>query len=408
MRHSWLFLVFACAASAASAGFPPNGRFVVDETAGRVLQLDDAGATLAELGGAAGLASPSDLAFRATGTLLVASLGSDLVVELDDAGQVVASIGAGSGLTRPAGLAIGPRGRVLVTSEDQGLVYEFASDGTFLRTLGGGAAMSSPRGIAIGPSGELLVAAFDDDVVHRLDPSGELLGSLGGATSLDGPDKVAVGSDGNVYVTSSLTDAVVVIAPDGVEVASMGPADGVDDPRGVALGPDGRVRVADAAGGLFSFKPGGALDDAAPGAVAAVLTAVAHAPFRFETSVKGSVSGDAEVDVDELGELTLFPGAGRAMLRLADASALAVALGDERIVLHGYEAFKNDKSGERMFHGVELDDRASLAGGTSILLTVNGKKKKDGFKVKSAKGALQRSSPSSIVSLKVKVESALQ
>src|SRR5690349_2581038 len=107
MRPLPLLLALAVAATARAGEFPANHLFVCAEGADRVLDYDEAGQVVWQLGGGTGLDAPAGLAFGADGLLYVVSSGSDRVLAFDAAGNVVRTIGAGSPLDAPRGLAFG-------------------------------------------------------------------------------------------------------------------------------------------------------------------------------------------------------------------------------------------------------------------------------------------------------------
>lgn len=235
--------------------------------------------------GAAGLATPKDLAWSGS-TLLVASAVANAVIYFDASGSPSGVAARGVSAVLDGGITLSPDGvRLLVASASDGDVVEHdVASGALLRTFGNVCGFF-PFDVAYGPDGGIYVTCLGDNGVRRIDPGTGTSNSfvLGGSGGLTNPRGLAFGPDGNLYVSSSSGD---VLRYDGATgaflgtfVDSGGNGGGPVDPYGLAFHA-GRLYVAsffpsevkafDAASGAFvsTFVPSGSGGLSGPTALA--------------------------------------------------------------------------------------------------------------------------------------------
>ncbi len=113
---------------------------------------------------ATGLSAPADVAFGADGHLFVACPDAGVVVELDEHGRLLRELGAEAGLVQPSSLALAPDGRLAVAGAS-GVVVLLDADGASAGQYSAGGALASATGLCFGPDGHLYVADAGAGVV---------------------------------------------------------------------------------------------------------------------------------------------------------------------------------------------------------------------------------------------------
>jgi DNA-binding beta-propeller fold protein YncE len=235
------------AASAETYGLPhdivlsPDGKllYVADNANDRIVVL--APKTLEELGVFAQdeVAEPHDVAFDATGRLLVADTGNSRIAiyAVDGVGgRLVGSIEGR--IRRPEGVAVHPDGRVFATGAASGNLVVYR-DGKVIGEVGG---FSSPHDVALDPTGGVWVADAANDRLVRLNDALQVTVSLSGPDyDFSGPRYLDFDPAGRMYVADKYTHRIKVIAPDGRLIQVLGgPRSGkgkgvFDRPEGVEI-----------------------------------------------------------------------------------------------------------------------------------------------------------------------------
>ncbi len=235
------------AASAETYGLPhdivlsPDGKalYVADNANDRIVVLDPE--TLKELGAFAQdeVAEPHDVAFDATGRLLVADTGNSRIAIFAVDGVGGRLVGSLEGrIRRPEGVAVHPDGRVFATGAASGNLVVYR-DGQVVGEVGG---FSSPHDVAFDSSGGVWVADAANDRLVRLNDALQVKTILSGpAYDFSGPRYLDFDPAGRMYVADKYTHRIKVIAPDGKLIQVLGgprsgKGEGVfDRPEGVAV-----------------------------------------------------------------------------------------------------------------------------------------------------------------------------
>ncbi|MCB0991455.1 MAG: protein kinase [Acidimicrobiales bacterium] len=293
-----------------SAAYGPDGSLYVvdaDNYVIRRVSVDGrievvAGSGQAGFGGDQGLAtaaalSPTDVAVKADGTLVVADMANGVVREVAPNGTISTLLGPDSQPRAPASIAIGTDGAVFyadltgqqILRIDPATFGVSVVAGTGTPGFGGDggpavqAQLAFPSGIDIGDDGSIYVADRLNHRVRRIDADGIITTVAGsGNEGFDGdggqaseaslwhPVAVEVAPDGSLYIADGFNNRVRKVDPDGTietvagsgpqgEVGDGGPATAapLGDPFGLALldgdlliagNWSGRVRVVDAQG----------------------------------------------------------------------------------------------------------------------------------------------------------------
>jgi sugar lactone lactonase YvrE len=157
-----------------------GGRVIVADSYNDRIRIIDRDGTVSTLAGGAGpgwidgpaaaarFHTPSGVAVRTSGEILVADTGNDLVRVIDAAGIVTTPAWTPpSGLFRPIGIAAGPNGVVFVTDE-RGRIIEVSADGVaralagstpgFRDGAGSDARFRNPTALAVAAPGRVVVA----------------------------------------------------------------------------------------------------------------------------------------------------------------------------------------------------------------------------------------------------------
>jgi len=241
-------------------------------------------------GTAAQFATPSGLAFDASGNLYVSDANNHRIRKITPAGAVTtfAGIGTagfanGAGTTAarfnsPQGLAFDASGNLYVADANNhrirkitpaGAVTTFAGIGTqgFLdHNTAASAQFSSPSGVAFDASGNLFVVDRGNHRIRKITPEGVVTtfagSGIGGFADGTGataqfyyPNSAAFDASENLFVTDYYNHLIRKITPAGVVTtiagSTKGFADGVgteaqfNNPRGIAFDASGNMYVAD-------------------------------------------------------------------------------------------------------------------------------------------------------------------
>jgi outer membrane protein assembly factor BamB len=113
---------------------------------------------------ATGLFAPADVAFGADGHLFVACPDAGLVLELDEHGRLLRELGAEAGLLSPSSLALAPDGRLAVAGTS-GVVTLLDAQGEAAGQYAAEGTLAAATGLSFGPDGHLYVADASAGVV---------------------------------------------------------------------------------------------------------------------------------------------------------------------------------------------------------------------------------------------------
>lgn len=289
---------------------------------------------------AAGLDTPSALAFDRRGNLYVADTGTHTIRKISPAGVMTTLAGTGQAGYRdgpgaaarfngPVGLAVDRAGNVFVADTYNDRIRRIAPDGVVTTIAGNGApgdadgaahgaAFDTPSGIAVARDGTLYIADTGNDAVRAISPAG-LVSTLAAPAEgerrplLKRPVGITLTHDGILYVGASSGGRILQFSKDGTYRA-LDNIDATGDdrslrlfgPRGIAVEPDGSLLVADAQAlrvqRLFVPKAG----TPAPASVAAVPPLIkglmpwpvapqfgSHEVVGLMGEVRGSYDGEA-------------------------------------------------------------------------------------------------------------------
>ena len=216
------------------------------------------------------LASPSQLAFDASGNLWVTNSvsGGGSVVELSRKGHFLAVAGTGSVL-QPYGIAIDATSVGWVPSFGQGTVdaISFASS-TDAQTTD--ASLSAATGIAIDASGTKWIADSGNSKLTAIASGGAVTSYSGG--SLNAPYAIAVDGLGQVWAANKAGNSLSLFSNAGAPIpSSAGYQGGLSGPQAVVVDPSGNVWVANTASNTVTEFVG-----AGAATVVPLVTAVAN------------------------------------------------------------------------------------------------------------------------------------
>lgn len=200
----------------------PDGSrlYVADNGNHRIVVLDPR--SLRERGTFAGgeVSEPHDVAFDATGRLLVADTGNSRIAIFAVEGDGGTFIGEHRGsVRRPEGVAAHADGRVAATGAASGNLVIYR-DGRVVAEVGG---FSSPHDVAFDDGGAIWVADASNDRIVRLDGDLRITRVLEGAPyGFSGPRYLDFDADGRLYVADKYTHRIKIIDPDGTLLAVLG------------------------------------------------------------------------------------------------------------------------------------------------------------------------------------------
>ncbi len=232
--------------------FNPNTSLLLasNGSTGDIKQIDPATGTITQfvVPGQGGLSSPSGLAFRANGNLLVASSANNVIEFNGTTGATIGTfVAAGSGgLSQPQGMTVFDN-QLYVTSAGNNSVKVYdATTGAFTATLvsSGSGGLSSPRGITVLREDTLLVVSnATDQVLAYNATTGALIGQFNDLQSPSSPWGIAVGPNGNVFVAENnlggSTPRVIEFLPNGRYIRRFvrGSNSGLVGPTDIAFKP---------------------------------------------------------------------------------------------------------------------------------------------------------------------------
>lgn len=307
----------------------PNGELFVADTGNHVVRriIPDGTITTVAGTGTAGstpdgipahasrLASPSGVAVRPSGLVLIADTGNHRLREVTGDGQITTVAGTGvSGFggdggqavdalfNGPTGIAVLPNGTTYVADTGNHRIRRIDVHGTVTTVAGTGAAgwsgdggpataaaLDAPTGVSVTVDGSLLIADMGNHVVRRIAPTGTITtlmgtgmagddgdGGVPTASRLTGPRQAIEGAGGELYVADTGNHRVrtVVPPPDAPAVTQITPIGPANDNRPAVRGhaePGATVRIhadADCAG--QALASGSASDFATGGLVVPV------------------------------------------------------------------------------------------------------------------------------------------
>lgn len=209
---------------------------------------------------AAQLAAPRDVAARPNGELFVADTGNHVVRAIDGgtirtvAGTGTAGFAGDEGpgtsaqLSSPSGVAVRPNGHLVIADTGNHRVREVALDGTITTIAGGDrpgdegdggpaaeALLDSPTGVAVFPNGTILVADTGNHRIRQIDQQGIITSVVGTghpgrsgdggqarAAELHAPEDVVAADDGSVLIADTGNHLLRRKAPDGTLVTLAG------------------------------------------------------------------------------------------------------------------------------------------------------------------------------------------
>jgi len=210
------------------------------------------------------LDQPNGLVVDAAGALYISDLGTHRVLKLDGRGVLIPVAGTGAAgfngdsipatkarLNAPHDLAFDASGNLLIADtynhrvrriDRQGRISTVAGIGRDGHTGDGGpavkAALNNPQGIAVGRDGSLYIADTFNHVVRRVDPQGTITTFIGTEAGLSGdggpaaraqislPVAVAPAPDGSVYLSDSGNNRIRRVTPSGVMETVLGTGPG--------------------------------------------------------------------------------------------------------------------------------------------------------------------------------------
>jgi sugar lactone lactonase YvrE len=233
---------------------------------------------------------PTGVAVDASGDVYVADNNNNRIRKITSAGIVTTlagsdSVGALNGLDTaasffgPSGVAVDASGNVIVADAGNNLIRMVTPAG-LVTTLAGStnagatngallsASFNNPSGVALDASGNIYVADLLNGLIREISPGTGMVTTLAGSdttASINGtgtaaafyfPNSLATDQSGNIYVTEYATNLIRKIAPGGIVTtfAGSGAAGQADitgtsatfnGPSGIATDAGGNVYVAD-------------------------------------------------------------------------------------------------------------------------------------------------------------------
>lgn len=257
--------------------------YVADSLNNRVEKFNSGGHLLAtsdgSLNGQVPFHEPWGIAVSKQGMVYVADTWNHRIVELNATLQVVRTWGHPNPAGGPDGLLsfYGPRdiafdasGNLLVTDTGNNRVLEFTPDGKPLGsfgTLGSGAGQfREPVGIAVAPDGTIYVADTWNGRVEVFNATKQYRRSLPltgwESHSVENKPYLTVLDNGNLLLSQPDNDRLVEMTPAGAivkNVSALGPNLPLSKPIGVAAGPSNTIVVADGSTNQVTREPLSAL-----------------------------------------------------------------------------------------------------------------------------------------------------
>ncbi len=223
------------------------------------------------------------------GDIIFSDEANHRILRLSGSGELTTVAGTGSrgtnngpaleaGFYIPFGLAMDASGNILVADAGNNLIRKITPDGQVSTLAGDGTAgfangagtsaqFNYPTGIAVGSQGNIYVADSNNNMIRLIDPNGNVsvyagTGEMGrrdgpaASATFYSPVALAVDSAENVYLTDTENHLIRRITNQGIlqTVAGSG-EDGYSDgdsasasflyPQGIAIDPDGNLIVTD-------------------------------------------------------------------------------------------------------------------------------------------------------------------
>lgn len=319
-----------------------------------------------------------DLAFGANGHLYVVRNTPGAVLEIDESGAVVAQLGDNTLLPDAQGITFGPSGNLFVVTAGAGAVAEITSSGTPVRTIGGGMPMVAPRDVALDVRGNLYVSSSGTNSIFVFNPCGELVREFGADAGLSEPGQLLFGPGNELFVASRGNRKILRFDVYGSMTAELPLGTAV--PRGLALTPDGRLLVAvDGSSDLLVFEADGDLAGTLAMPSGSQPAGLAFAPLRFQANVVGTMArhGQSTLKINEKATLTYFPGQLQAFLNFTDSAQSGVDVaslsGMATYCFSGNEIIEGTNLGSRTFLGSQVPWPARSDGVFSVVLAFTAK-----------------------------------
>ncbi len=215
--------------------------YVADNNKHRIAVLDPTSLQLLGTFGEGEVGAPHDVAFDASGRLLVADTNNSRIAIYQVTGTQAKLIGKLRGVVRrPEGVAVHPNGWVYATGASSSNIAAFENS-VVVAEAGG---LSSPHDIAIDRNGSLWIADAGNNRLVNMTPDLEIIRIVAGAPyDFDGPRYLDFDSAGRLYVADkynhqikilSADDALDVLLTLGSGRSGLGPGE-FDRPEGVAI-----------------------------------------------------------------------------------------------------------------------------------------------------------------------------
>ncbi len=211
--------------------------YVADVNHDRIAVLDPASLALLGTFGENEIGAPHDVAFDATGRLLVADTNNSRIAIYAVNGATGNLIGELRGkFRRPEGVMAHPNGRIYATGASTGNIEAF-EDGRSVAEAGG---FSAPHDVAASPEGTVWVADADNDRLVELTADLNVRRTIGGGGyAFDGPRYLAFDRWARLYVADKYTHRIKVLGADKkiiLTIGGNGKGPGrFDRPEGIAI-----------------------------------------------------------------------------------------------------------------------------------------------------------------------------
>lgn len=359
-----VFLAFAFPnAVVAASEFGGGNLLVASQGAGRILEYDQDGGLVRELGAAVeGFVRPSGLAMGPDGHVYVSCQGSGDLFEFSAAGfEEKHSLGD---FTDVRSLCFGPGGAVWACDYTSNVVLEIASDFTAVRTIDLPFGMNSPTSVRFDGTGRLWVGVANPTQLVALDPdSGAVIASI----ALPGtPGDVSFSSAGIGFCSVPSSGQIYLFDPrlPDDEVKPIAEAPG---PLGLSLAFDGSWAAGlSETNEIVKFQYGmlGFITFTSPNLIEpASLTFV---PWRFKGKFKVRAvvddpsleNVDKELDGSVDVTASFFAGGPTTYIEMDPASEFAISIGSRYIVAVGGGMAFDSTSNGGLRHGYFMEQAA--------------------------------------------------
>jgi sugar lactone lactonase YvrE len=204
---------------------------------------------------AAQLTSPSAVAVRADGSILIADEGNNTIRQVTTTGIILTVAGGGfpatgngdggpataAKLNSPGDVAVTPDGGFLIADTASWRIRKVSASGVITTVAGNGvqgfagdgapasaAQLSSPKGVAVTPDGGFLIADSDNNRIRKVDSNGIIITVAGNGTAgfsgddgpataaqLNHPTAITVAPTGGFYIADSFNGRVRFVSDAG-------------------------------------------------------------------------------------------------------------------------------------------------------------------------------------------------